>query len=187
MLLRLTRSLCFAPPFVALSLLLVPPACGGAVEGDNLAPPGPGDDGGYRFYGTPVGDGGRRDARGQDGSGDATFIDPACGDVQPRPPQNACDANTQTGCKTGEGCYPLTIYPTGPCEQERYGTRCERAGTGTQGTSCDGIVECAAGYVCVISGSGTQCAKLCMLGRSGQCPEGLVCEPIDVAGYATCF
>ena len=78
-------------------------------------------------------------------------------------------------------------YPSGPCEQERYGTVCAPAGTGRQGSACGSTEECAAGYACIITGAGTTCGKLCVLGQASSCPEGQVCEPIDVAGYATCF
>ena len=168
---------------VALLAFASAPACGGSLEGGDdvsLVVDAGGDDGGVRR------DGGRHPRPDDGGDDDADYVDPSCGDASVAPPTNECDARTQTGCALGEGCYPFVSYPSGPCEQEQYGTACAPAGSGRQGDTCGGIEECAPGYVCVITGAGTACTKLCDLGQPGSCPEGEVCEPIDVAGYATC-
>lgn len=185
---RRTASFVTASILAALALAPAAASCGGAVEGtgDDLADA---LDANARDDGRAHRDGGR-DARvpGRPGSDDedAPYVDPSCADAAPPPPTNDCDAREQTGCGPGEGCYPFVGYPQGPCEQEQYGTACEPAGTGEQGDPCGGLTECAAGYVCVISGAGTVCTKLCDLGAASACPEGQVCEPIDVAGFATC-
>ena len=77
-------------------------------------------------------------------------------------------------------------YPSGPCQQEQYGTLCEPVGAGHQGTPCGGG-DCAAGFVCVLTGAGNQCVRLCHLSGASDCPSGLVCEAIDSDGYGGCI
>ena len=60
-------------------------------------------------------------------------------------------------------------------------------GTGQQGAGCQGGQACAAGFACVVSGSGDQCVQLCELQGGSSCPPGLVCEPIDVKGFGGCL
>ena len=85
------------------------------------------------------------------------------------------------------GCYPFVEYPTGPCDTENYGTVCLAQGSSKQGEPCGSAGQCASGFVCVITGQGTQCVELCELGHPGQCPPGLFCLPIDVEGFGGCF
>jgi hypothetical protein len=166
-------------------------ACGGEIEAAPIvdgnpnnppgSPNGPRDGGGVKPEAGPgLTDGGARE--------DATYTDPVCKDAGPAPPQNRCDAFQQTGCRSGEGCYPFVVYPSGPCEQERYGTNCSPAGSLATGQPCGGGgARCAPGNVCVITGSGTKCMHICRLGEANACPEGQICSPVDVAGYAACL
>ncbi len=108
--------------------------------------------------------------------------------THPPPIENkTCDADNQTGCDPGQGCYIYVDYPTDPCSPETYGTQCLEAGIGGQGTPCDGPEACIAGASCVITGSGNQCVMLCPLVGPESCPDGTVCEPIDVSGYGGCL
>ena len=113
------------------------------------------------------------------------LVDAGCRDAGTRPSQITCDAFAQTGCPSTQGCFPYTIPPQSACDVETYGTTCRPAGTATQGQSCsrDG---CAGGYVCIVGSGGESCARLCNLALSGQCPRGLTCQPVDVAGFGVC-
>jgi hypothetical protein len=89
-------------------------------------------------------------------------------------------------CDFGWACFPYVAYPSTDCEPERFGTRCEPAGEGTQGTPCE-ATPCAAGYLCIASGQGTVCAQLCELPGQSMCAPGLICGSVDIKGYGVCF
>lgn len=147
-------------------------ACGGNVRSDADADIDAGNEGG-------------RVPRLSDGG---LFVDPKCPDAGPPPIQNECDVlRPLETCSHGSACYPIAIPPDHPCETERYGSACLQPGTGRQGAPCGGTNGCAPGFVCVITGGSTECAKACALGSKGACDEGFVCEPIDVPGYAVCL
>lgn len=117
------------------------------------------------------------------------YVDPGCPDKPPPIYALDCDPYAQNNgdCPLGEGCYIFVDYPSEPCGQEIYGSMCFVEGTGQQGDACGGGMDCAGGFVCVITGSGTQCVALCQLQGESGCPPGLVCEPIDVVGFGGCL
>lgn len=117
------------------------------------------------------------------------YTDPGCPDAPPPIYDLQCDPYDQDNgdCGLGEGCYIYVQYPTEPCGQEIYGAYCFPEGSGGQGAPCGGGQDCAAGFVCVVSGSGNQCIQLCHLSGPDGCPPGLVCEPIDVEGFGGCI
>jgi hypothetical protein len=121
--------------------------------------------------------------------GGDTFVDPGCPDAGMKPTEFTCDPYHQDNgdCEPGEGCYIFSTPPTTPCGQETYGSTCEPEGMGQQGAPCGNVADCAAGFTCVVSDSGTQCVLLCELMGSMECPDGLVCEPIDVQGFGGCL
>ncbi|MBW2523235.1 MAG: hypothetical protein JRI23_03630 [Deltaproteobacteria bacterium] len=166
---------------------LIATGCGSSVSVD------PGRDGGGGEGGTFVFLDGGKDAPpdAPDGSHDAfpDYEDPGCPDQPPPLYDFQCDPYDQFNgdCAPGEGCFIFVQYPTEPCGQEIYGAYCYLAGGGTQGDSCGGGQDCAAGFVCVVSGEGNQCIQLCQLSGPDGCPPGLVCEPIDVEGFGGCI
>jgi hypothetical protein len=113
------------------------------------------------------------------------LVDAGCRDAGTRPSRTTCDAYAQTGCPAGQGCYPYTIPPQGPCDVETYGTTCRPTGSGTQGAACSRS-GCSAGFVCIVGAGGETCAQLCDLARAGQCARGLTCQPVDVSGFGVC-
>jgi hypothetical protein len=113
------------------------------------------------------------------------YVDPGCPDAGPPLMMFACDPYAQN-CPGNQGCFIFTQNPTSPCGQETYGSVCEPAGPGKQGAPCDGA-GCAAGFACTVTGSGNQCIQLCMLEGNTNCPDGLVCQPIDVLGFGGCL
>jgi hypothetical protein len=117
------------------------------------------------------------------------YVDPGCPDAGPPLTNYQCDPYHQGNgdCFPGEGCFIFVDYPNEPCGQEVYGALCAPAGPGTQGDACGGATDCGGGFVCVVSGSGNQCVKLCKLSGEDGCPTGLVCEPIDVEGFGGCL
>ena len=117
------------------------------------------------------------------------YTDPGCPDAGMPKKHDECDPYNQFNgdCPADEGCYITITYPSMPCGQETYGTVCSSVGQGGQGTPCEGPNDCGAGFVCVVSGSGNQCVELCHLDGPTGCPEGLVCEPIDVEGFGGCL
>jgi hypothetical protein len=126
-----------------------------------------------------------------DGGKDALpdYVDPGCPDAGPPMKSFDCDPYNQNNgdCAPGEACYIYVQYPSEPCGQETYGAVCQPQGIGGQGDTCFGAVDCQAGFVCVVSGSGNQCVQLCELQGDDGCPAGLVCEPIDVEGFGGCL
>jgi hypothetical protein len=117
------------------------------------------------------------------------FEEPGCPPVEMRPPTIECDPlGAVSGCAVGESCFPFVDYPSGPCDVERFGTFCVLAGSGTQGESC-AREPCAADHLCVSTGRGTQCARLCSLqaGAPDVCAPGLLCLPIDIEGFGGCL
>lgn len=134
------------------------------------------------------------DAIGSDAKSDVIdalpdYEDPGCPDAGPPITDFMCNPYEQFNgdCPPGEGCYIYVQYPSEPCGQEIYGAACAAAGPGQQGDPCGGGQDCGAGFVCVVSGSGVQCVKLCNLKGDDGCPAGLVCEPIDVEGFGGCL
>jgi len=117
------------------------------------------------------------------------FEDPGCPPVSPPPARNDCDPlATPSGCAESQSCFPFVLYPQGPCEVEQYGTMCLLAGPGTQGDACT-RQGCAAGHICVLTGRGTQCARVCSFADDAAdvCAPGLLCQPIDIEGYGSCL
>jgi len=117
------------------------------------------------------------------------YVDPGCPDQPPPLESFQCDPYAQGNgdCASGEACYIYVEYPPEPCGQEIYGAVCGPAGFGGQGDPCYGGIDCQAGHVCVVTGSGNQCVQLCPLTGNDNCPPGLVCEPIDVEGFGGCL
>lgn len=161
-------------------------ACGGISEDDSANKSLPGPDASQ----SAKPDAGKSDAPvdAPKDSKDALpdYTDPGCPDAPPPLISKECDVYAEpTGCGTGETCYPFIEYPTGPCEQEVYGAMCVPAGSGGQGDECH--LGCKAGHVCVVSGQGTQCVKICDLSAPMPCPDGLVCVSVDVPGVGVCI
>lgn len=154
-------------------------------DADDDGPLRPGRDGG-RDAGPRRPDGGRTGpGPGPDASND--YVEPECPE-RPAPDEvYECDPFAQTGCEAGEACSPFVQYPSDPCGAETYGAFCIPAGTLTQGESCESQLDCAAGYLCLITGAGTTCGKTCDLADSDACTDGLVCVSTDVAGIGACF
>ncbi|MBP9111839.1 MAG: hypothetical protein KBF88_03480 [Polyangiaceae bacterium] len=174
-------------------------ACGGGIEGED--PDAETTDVGLPDNNVVTVDGSRPDAVGKDtgpigprpdgSTPDASkdggpFVDKPCPDAATPPPQFDCNVQNQTGCNLGEGCYPYVDYPEDRCGKEIYGSLCAPAGKTPTGQVCGSVLECAPGNVCVITGAGTKCAKSCDITKAGQCPEGQVCDPVDVAGVGVC-
>lgn len=181
------RHLVFAALFAA--------ACGGSIDADGggsggvVGIGGVSTGGGFTggFGGTGATGGLDAGLGGTVTGGTGGYIDPGCPDAEPPPKIEECDpfANP-TGCLPGEACYPFVNYPASKCEQEQYGTVCAVPGTAKQGEPCGGEL-CASGFVCVVTGIGTQCVKMCKLDGPSTCPPGLFCVPVDVEGIGGCF
>lgn len=159
-------------------------ACGGSVGDDVTAITDAGAEDAHRDARAP------RDAADEPTIRDAfsEYVDPMCPDA-PRPqPDLQCDpyAPPPGGCPMGEACFPYVRYPMGDCQPEQFGAACQAAGTGVQGTPCD-TGRCAGGFVCVVSGAGTQCVALCKLDGSTPCPSGLVCQAVDIPDVGGCL
>jgi len=162
----LLKSSCFL-------VFVVVAACGGKA----LPPDGTGTDDDSGTFG-----------REPDGSSDGNgFVDPHCPDAGTPQVDQECDVFLQN-CDVGEACYPFDIPPKKACQSEVYGTFCAQVGSGTQGSACDNGAGCGAGFVCLITGANTSCAKMCDLGGTAHgCPDGFVCEPIDIPGFSACL
>lgn len=119
----------------------------------------------------------------------STYTAVGCPDPGTAPPVvQECDLfSADSGCPTGEGCFPAIRSTLDPCQPEKYYYVCSYAGTGQQWDNCDSASDCAPGYVCVVTNAGTKCERMCPTdGTSNTCPAGFFCDPIDVAGVGTC-
>lgn len=175
-----------------LSTALALGACGeihtDADDDDDLVDPDSGARGGRdaatqqdaRRPGSSSGDSSKPDARND-------YVDPTCPDPPPANEDYQCDPIAQSGCQPGEQCAPFVDYPTDSCSAETYGAFCVPAGTLEQGEPCDSQLDCAAGYICLITGAGTTCGRSCDLASSSDCPDGLVCTATDVNGIGACY
>jgi len=118
------------------------------------------------------------------------YDEPECPDAAPPPIERWCDPfEPHADCPAGEACYPFVEYPdpNDDCAQERYGTICAPEGYGVQGTPCE-AGDCAAGYICVLTGQGTQCLQMCDTYGENTCPPGFFCEQIDIQpGLGGCY
>jgi hypothetical protein len=110
------------------------------------------------------------------------FREDACPDAALSPPVLECDPFNQSTCMLGLGCYPIPPRAVGQCQPGRYSTKCLPTGGRTQGDPCGDGTDCAGGYICVKSGQGDQCVKLCRTTEFGGCEEGRVCREVDVSG-----
>lgn len=186
-------------PAIGLGLALAV-ACGGSVgddkgtgdggNGGSLVGGGGGVGGGFGGFGGTggsFGGFGGADAHFGGSGGFGGFFDEGCPDAEAPPPDITCDVFAKPSeCPTGDACYPYVIYPQQKCDFETYGTVCAPAGTGQQGDPC--LAEnCGAGFVCVLTGQGTECVELCDLVGQDNCPAGLFCLPIDVEGFGGCY
>lgn len=181
---RLAFGAAFALFFPTL-LFIASPACDGDVIVPGEGGGGQGGEDPTRFT-TRASTGARIDG-GQDAFPD--YTDPGCPNKPPPIYDLQCDPYQQGNgdCFFDEGCYIYVEYPPDPCGQEVYGAVCVPAGTGQQGDPCGGPQSCGPGLACVITGSGTQCVTLCPLEGADNCPQGMVCEPIDVEGFGGCL
>jgi hypothetical protein len=167
-------------------LLSLAGGCGSSVHvGTAGQSGGNGGEGGFIFLN---GGGGSSPDAGKDGAL-PDVVDPGCPDQPPPIEDFQCDPYNQFNgdCASGEACYIFVDYPSEPCGQEIYGAYCFLEGSGGQGAPCNGGLDCQAGHVCVITGSGTQCVQLCNLFGNDGCPPGLLCEAIDVEGFGGCL
>jgi hypothetical protein len=117
------------------------------------------------------------------------FEEPGCPPVGALPTLEECDPlSPSASCPVGESCFPFVSYPSGPCGVERFGAICAPAGQGTQGDPCS-AEACAAEHICVSTGRGTQCVRLCGFapGAPSVCAPGLLCLPIDIQGFGGCL
>jgi hypothetical protein len=110
------------------------------------------------------------------------FREDACPDVYMPPPTIECDPFAQSTCGAGLACYPIPPRASDNCHPGKYSTMCLPAGQGTQGSPCGDGTDCAAGFICVKSGEGDQCVKLCRTDQFNSCTDGRVCREVDVTG-----
>jgi hypothetical protein len=171
--------------FLAPAALAGGAALGGCGSVVTVSPPGGtgGRHGGEHF---PDGGGGMG---GSVADAQIDYVDPGCPDAGPPLTMFTCDPfNQHNGdCPSNEGCYIFSTPPETTCGQEVYGATCAPQGQGQQGAPCGGGSGCAAGFSCVVTGSGDQCVRLCELQGASSCPPGLVCETIDVKGFGGCL
>lgn len=114
------------------------------------------------------------------------YVDPGCPSAPPPLEDYACDPYGKFGaCEPGQSCYPYVSYPSSVCGQEIFGAQCVPSGQGRQGESCE--AGCENGFICVVTGEGTQCVGLCDLSAAVPCKDGLVCGAVDIPGVGGCI
>lgn len=115
------------------------------------------------------------------------FEEQQCPEAVQRIESSECDPlGGPEQCAADEGCYPYVQYPSSRCEPETFGTRCDTAGPGAQGDPCTGQ-RCAHGFLCVVTGRGTECAALCRMPGPNTCRDGLICGSLDIDGFGVCI
>lgn len=115
------------------------------------------------------------------------FNEQECPDEVQRIESTECDPlGGQSQCGLGQGCYPYVHYPSSRCDPETFGTRCDTSGAGVQGERCAGE-RCAHGFLCVVTGRGTECAELCRMPGPNTCPDGFICGSLDIDGFGVCI
>jgi hypothetical protein len=115
------------------------------------------------------------------------FEEQGCPEAVQRIESTECDPlGGQSQCGVDEGCYPYVEYPSSRCEPETFGTRCDVSGPGFQGDPCSNQ-RCAHGFLCVVTGRGTECASLCRMPGPNTCPDGLICGSLDIDGFGVCI
>ena len=134
-------------------------------------------------------DAGRRREGGADSLTDAAgaddppvFIEDVCVDAVRPPPTLICDPFAPLSCPAGKGCYAIPPRASGSCQPGTFGTICSTEGRGVQGSPCSDTTECVGSHVCVKSGIGNHCAKLCKVSELGSCADGRVCRVLDLSG-----
>ena len=127
---------------------------------------------------------------GTGGTDEPPFVDPGCPDAAAPDGFVECDVfGVGADCPVGFGCYPYITHPFGEgCDQQSFGAVCAPAGSGTQGSFCDGSSNiCAPGYLCVVGAQpGKRCMRMCPLDGSAQCAPGLICGKTDALGVGVC-
>ena len=169
----------------SLGFLLV--SCGGAT--DNSAAEGAAGRnpiasfGGNGNYSPDAGMGGTHTG----GQPYSTYAATGCPDAATPAVITNCDLfSSVSGCPDGQACFPTIRSTANPCQPEQYAYVCSFAGNGTQWDDCSRSNDCAQGYVCVVTNTGTKCQKMCSLSDTTSCSPGMFCDPIDVAGVGTC-
>ncbi len=169
----------------SLGCLLV--SCGGATD-DSAAPGGAGSSsfGGYAGSSSqwPNGGSGGTSTGGQNYS---TYTAIGCPDAAALTVTAQCNLfSSVSGCPAGQACFPTIRATSDPCQPEQYYYICSYAGNGTQWDDCSNSNDCSQGFVCVVTTAGTKCQQICSPSDAPNCPPGMFCDPIDVAGVGTC-
>jgi hypothetical protein len=170
------------PSFLWIALLGVA-ACGGALADPSLVPDaGHHMDAGHDPSMVDQMSGGvpRADAATMDAF--PVYVEDACTDAPLEIPPLECDPFAANPCPQGRACYPIPPHGTDACHPGRYGTMCLREGIGGQGAPCNDGTDCAGGFLCVKTGIGDMCVKLCKLDQFGSCMNGRICREVDVTG-----
>lgn len=182
-------------PVSLLAFVLCPPlACGGP-SAPLPKPKGRGGSpgiGGQVVTSTAGGATSRGGSIAQSGSSSggtvSTYVDPGCPEVVTPEVYAECSVSDQSTCPSGTGCYPTIEYPSAPCQPETYNMLCLPAGTGEQWDDCESLLDCAPGFICVVTGIGTECQRACdPSAPTSTCPKGLFCESIDLQGIGSCY
>jgi hypothetical protein len=182
---------------IAWGVMIAVTACGGSVDRKDQRPgfaAGAGGEladggvGGAGADGGALATGGTAGAESGGASNGGAYDDPGCPDTPPSDVIDECDPHGAfSGCAPGERCIPTVQYAD-DCGTEVFGTECVPAGTGRQGDDCTDEA-CAEHFVCVTTGQGNQCVRICTISPDGQddCDPGFLCQTLDVDGYYICF
>ncbi len=84
-----------------------------------------------------------------------------------------CDILMQSGCPSGQACYPAGSDASVLCAAPT-------PGAGMQGDDCDSINACTGGFICISMGGASTCRKACSVaGGEPACPMGLRCVRLN--------
>lgn len=167
-------------------------ACGGAVGAPREEPAQAGSSG-VDVGGASSEAGGSSTRGGTSGGAGAggvtsTYVDPGCPNTPvPETYEECSPLGSGSECGDTMGCYPVTEYPSAPCEPEIFQMLCLPSGNRGQWESCESITDCIAGHTCVVTGNGTMCLKMCDPEGASSCPTGLFCDGVDLQGIGICF
>ncbi len=89
-----------------------------------------------------------------------------------------CDADTVRICTDGSACIGAVDSDMVPLDEDV----CYLGGPVALGELCTGTLDCAAGGLCIDTGTEQRCFQACFTDDAAGCPTGETCAPLQMMG-----